>query len=68
MENNIDDTSKKLIDQLSQVRDEFIKNKEDLAVSIRKDLVAVELKDILTKNVSYWELKNALESYIANLF
>lgn len=67
MKNNLDETSQKLIEQLSEVRDEFIKNKKDLAVSIRKDLVAVELRELLSSNLTYDELKIALETYIAGL-
>ena len=56
-----------IIKQLTAVKEEFVRNKEELAVSIRKDIVSIELKSILVENTDYYSLKNALETYIENL-
>lgn len=56
-----------LIEQLNMVRQAFIKQKDTLAVSIRKDLVKADLKDILYNSNSYEELRNKLNEYIDNL-
>ena len=56
-----------LIEQLNIVREAFIKQKDTLAVSIRKDLVKADLKDILYNSNSYEELRNKLNEYIDNL-
>ena len=57
-------TAEKVIEQLTAVKEEFIKNKEELALSIRRDIVKVELKALLNENTDYSSLKNALENYI----
>lgn len=64
---NIIEQGERLIEQLSLIKDEYIKTKNALSVSIRKDLVAVELKDILLKNKDYTTLSEALTSYINKL-
>lgn len=56
-----------IIKQLTAVKEEFVRNKEEIAVSIRKDIVSVELKSILSEHTDYYSLKNALETYIENL-
>lgn len=56
-----------LIEQLNIVREAFIKQKDTLAVSIRKDLVKADLKDILYNSNNYEELKTKLNKYIDNL-
>lgn len=56
-----------LIEQLNMVRQAFIKQKDTLAVSIRKDLVKADLKDILYNSNSYEELRNKLNEYIDSL-
>lgn len=58
------DLSTKLIEQLEIVRDEYIKMKNELEVSIRKDNLKVELKDILKNNTDYESLYKALNNYI----
>lgn len=60
-------TAEKVIEQLTAVKEEFIKDKEELAVSIRRDVVKAELQDMLVSNADYSSLKNALEDYIRNL-
>ena len=57
----------KVIDQLIRVKEEFIKDKDELAVSIRKDVVATELRVILKDNTDYNTLKEAIEVYINNI-
>lgn len=57
-----------MIEGLVAVRDEFFKNKNELKVSIRKDVVAVELKSILDKTDNYNDLKIAIQEYIENLY
>ena len=59
--------AEKVIEQLTAVKEEFVKNKEELAISIRRDIVKVELKAILQDNTDYNSLKGALENYIDNL-
>ncbi len=70
MENpfNIKELEKNLIEKLSEVKTIMDKQRDELAVSIRKDVVAVQLKDILTENSSFYSLKNALEDYIKDLY
>jgi len=56
MENpfNIKELEKNLIEKLSEVKTIMDKQRDELAVSIRKDVVAVQLKDILTENSSFY--------------
>lgn len=68
MENDvIKAQAEKVIEQLTAVKEEFVKNKEELAISIRRDIVKAELKVILSENTDYVSLKNALENYISNM-
>lgn len=67
MEPNLEEQGQKLIEQLSVVRNAFIDTQKELAFSIRKDVVAAELRDMLDNNPNFYELKTALESYIDNL-
>ena len=64
---NIEEQAQKLIERLTVVKDEFIRNKDELLVSVRKDVVASELKDIISKNTDYQSLTQALEVYISNM-
>ena len=57
-----------LVKGLTIVKEEFFKNKDELKVSKRKDVVAVELKTILDNNIDYTSLKSALQVYIDNLY
>lgn len=63
-----DEQTKQIIERLQLVKDEFIKSKDELAVSIRKDVVAAELKDILLKNKDYESLKKSIDTFIKNLY
>lgn len=65
---NIEEQAQKLIERLTVVKDEFIRNKDELLVSVRKDVVASELKDIMSKNTDYQSLTQALEIYISNMY
>lgn len=68
MLNNFDQLTNKFVNDLTLVKEEFIKDKQELAVSIRKDVVAVQLKELLDSNTDYYNLKSALEMYIQNLY
>ncbi len=57
-----------LVKGLTIVKDEFFRNKEELKMSKRKDVIAVELKTILDNNSDYYSLKTALTTYIDNLY
>lgn len=59
--------AQKVVDQLMLVKSEFIKNKEELAVSVRKDVVVAELRQLLASNKDYTSLSNELKAYIDNL-
>ena len=55
------------IDKLNTVKEEFIRLKKEQLVSVRKDYVKTELKDILLNTTSYEELQQSLQKYIDNL-
>lgn len=57
-----------LVSKLNEVKDIMNSQRDTLAVSIRRDVVAIQLKDIMTEHVSYYALKNALEEYIKDLY
>lgn len=57
-----------LVQGLTIIKDEFIRNKEELKVSKRKDVVAVELKSILDSNSDFNSLKTAIQEYIDDLY
>ena len=59
--------AQKVVEQLTLVKNEFIKNKEELAVSIRKDIVATELRHILVSNNDFMSLSEAINNYIDSL-
>lgn len=59
--------AQKVVDQLTLVKNEFIKNKEELAVSVRKDVVVAELRHILASSEDFTTLSDGLNSYIDNL-
>lgn len=56
-----------LVNNLILVKNEYIKMKEQLAISLRKDILLVELKDMLNNNTDFFSLKNAIEEYISKL-
>ena len=53
-----------VLNRALQIKDEYIKMKDTLAVSMRKDVIIAELKDILSEHTNFYGLKNALEEYI----
>lgn len=66
-ENNLQAQEDELIKQLNIVKQGFIKNNEQLKYSIRKDVIAAQLKDLLESNSTFYELKYALENLIDDL-
>ena len=75
MENNskmkkeeLNNLEKNLVTKLNEIRDIMDAQKNTLAVSIRRDVVAVQLKDILDEHTSFHSLKSALEEYIEYLY
>lgn len=57
-----------MVDGLSAVKTEFFRMKDELSVSIRKDVVATELKVIIQDSDNYESLKQNLNNYIAKLY
>ena len=55
------------LDKMGMVKEEFIRLKKYEKVSVRKDVVKLELQDILNKSQSYKDLTNNLQTYINNL-
>ena len=55
MEPDLKEQEQKLIDQLTIIKNAFIKNQQDLKFSIRKDIVAAQLKDLLENNPNFYE-------------
>lgn len=64
---NINQEAQEMVNKLTIIRDEFIKNKEELSVSVRKDIICANLKDLLKNNRDYDSLKLGLENFIAEL-
>lgn len=56
-----------IVDKLISIRDDYKKTKEELFISLRKDVLLVELKDMLMENHDFYSLKNAIEDYIQKL-
>lgn len=65
--NDIQKLEKDLVNQLTFIKEEFKKYEVEKAISIRRDVVVVELKDILLNNADFYSLKDALEVYIEKL-
>ncbi len=59
---------KNLVERLNEVKDIMDAQRDELAVSIRKDVVAVQLRDIMESNTTIYSLRNALEDYIRDLY
>ena len=57
-----------ILERLNLVKEEFIKDKNLLNISIRKDLVAIQLKDIIKNTNTREELVNQLNAYIQDLY
>ena len=56
-----------LVERLKTIREGYLKTQKELALSQRRDVTATELKEILTENVDYYGLRNALDEYIKKL-
>ena len=67
MNSEVTEQENKLVEQLNLVKEKFIKDIKELEVSIRKDVVAVQLKDIIKNNNDYESLKFNIEKYIDTL-
>ena len=61
---NPEELENQLVNSLKNFRQAYINMSNELKVSIRRDVVAVELKDILTNNSDNYSLRASLESYI----
>lgn len=70
MENTADlkNLEENLIKRLNEVRDIMDKQNQDLQFSIRKDVVAVQLKEIIQSHSSFFSLRDAIEDYIDDLY
>lgn len=69
MENNsLQELENNLVGRLSEVKEIMNKQRDELSVSIRRDVVATELKSILLDNADFYSLKESLESYIKSLY
>ena len=66
-DNNLQKLESNLISQLTYIKEEFKKYEVEKAMSIRRDVVVIELKDILQNNADFYSLKDALEVYIEKL-
>lgn len=64
---NLKKLEEDVVNRLIEVRDDYKATKEELAISIRKDVLLAELKDLLDSESTYYGLKNALEDYIQKL-
>ena len=64
---NLKEQAQKIIEQLTLIKEEFIKAKDELAVSVRKDIIVAELRSLLEIHTDYDSLSNALKVYIENL-
>lgn len=65
--NNITEQEKEIVNKLNLVKEEFIKNKQELKLSVRKDVIITELKDLLVNNSDFYSLKNGIEELISQL-
>ena len=57
-----------MVDGLTVVKEEFFRMKDELKVSVRKDVVATELKSILQDSSDYGILKDKITDYITKLY
>ena len=67
MNETLKEQAQKMVEQLTMIRDDYIKTKQELSFTIRKDEVAVELKDILNNSNSFEDLKQNIQNYINKL-
>jgi hypothetical protein len=64
---NYNEQAMMLVERLKTIREGYLKTQKELALSQRRDVTATELKEILTENVDYYGLRNALDEYIKKL-
>lgn len=65
----IGELTKQFINKLDMVRQDYIRCKDDLAVSVRKDVVSANIKSfIVDSNGSYDLLVEKLQTYIKSLY
>lgn len=64
---NLKKLEEDVVNKLIAVRDDYKATKEELAISIRKDILLAEFKDMLMENHDFYSLKNAIEDYIQKL-
>lgn len=57
-----------MVDGLTAVKEEFLRLKDEEKVSVRKDVVATELKQILNDSSDYETIKSKIADYIAKLY
>lgn len=57
-----------MMDGLTAVKEEFLRLKDEEKVSVRKDVVATELKQILNDSSDYETIKSKITDYIAKLY
>ena len=57
-----------MVDGLTAVKEEFLRLKDEEKVSVRKDVVATELKQILNDSSDYETIKSKITDYIAKLY
>ena len=66
-QSDIMDEGNKLVEKLTIVRDEYIKAMRNQEFSIRRDLIAAELRDMLVDHRDYESLTEAILKYIEKL-
>lgn len=57
-----------MVEGLTAVKEEFFRLKDEEKVSVRKDVVATELKQILNDSSDYETIKSKIADYIAKLY
>jgi len=67
MEDKNKELLNEFLDKMGLVKEEFIRLKKYEQVSIRKDVVKVELQNIINKCKTYEELRDDIQEYIDNL-
>ena len=68
MNENIKEQAQDLVEKLLMLKDNYKNCMDTLAVSIRRDLVAVDLKAILKESNDYESLKQNIQQYIDEIY
>ena len=58
---------RELLDNMLLIKEDYIRTKDEIMVSIRRDVVNAELKDILHNSKDYEELYKNISIYAQNL-